>query len=153
MTIHRDFWKTKHLSEMSLDEWEALCDGCGICCLYKVEDEDTGQVELTNVACRFLDLDHIHCQMYEARLQAMPTCIQLTSSKVRKLAWLPETCAYRLIMVSKPLPEWHPLVSGDLESVHQAGISVKGKVIPESVANLNHIEDYVIYDLYNQGME
>ncbi len=153
MTIHKEFWKTKELSEMSMEEWEALCDGCGICCLYKVEDEDTGQVELTNVACRFLDLDHVHCLMYEARMQAMPTCIQLTPSKVRKLGWLPETCAYRLVMDGKPLPDWHPLMSGDLESVHFAGISVKFKVIPESRANLNHIEDYVINDLYNQGIE
>jgi hypothetical protein len=153
MTIHKEFWKTKELGEMSLEEWEALCDGCGICCLHKVEDEDTGQVELTNIACRFLDLDHVHCQMYEARLEAMPTCIQLTPSKVRKLGWLPETCAYRLVMEGKPLPDWHPLISGDTDSVHRAGISVKGKVIPESGANLNHIEDYVINDLYYQGME
>jgi hypothetical protein len=152
MTIHKNYWETKHLSEMSLEEWEALCDGCGICCLYKVEDEDTGQVELTNVACRFLELDHVHCQMYEARLQAMPTCIQLTPSKVKKLAWLPETCAYRLVMEGKPLPDWHPLVSGDPEAVHQAGISVKGKIIPESASNLNHIEDYVIDDLYNKDI-
>jgi hypothetical protein len=89
--------------------------------------------------------------MYEARLQAMPTCIQLTPSKVKKLGWLPETCAYRLVMEGKPLPDWHPLVSGDPESVHQADISVKGKIIPELTANLNHIEDYVIDDLYNQN--
>jgi uncharacterized cysteine cluster protein YcgN (CxxCxxCC family) len=90
--------------------------------------------------------------MYEARLQAMPTCIQLTPSKVKKLAWLPETCAYRLVMEGKPLPDWHPLVSGDPEAVHQAGISVKGKIIPESASNLNHIEDYVIDDLYNKDI-
>ncbi len=150
MTIQKDFWKTKKLNEMSLEEWEALCDGCGICCLYKVEDEDTGQIDLTNVACRFLDLEGIHCQLYDARLQAMPTCIQLTPSKVRKLGWLPETCAYKLILEGNPLPDWHPLVSGDPNSVHQAGISVKGKVITESSANLDHIEDYVIDDLYHQ---
>jgi uncharacterized cysteine cluster protein YcgN (CxxCxxCC family) len=150
MTISKDFWKTKKLNEMSLEEWESLCDGCGICCLYKVEDEDTGEVELTNVACRFLDLDIIHCQLYQSRQQAMPTCIQLTPSKVRNLHWLPETCAYRLIMDGKPLPDWHPLMSSDPESVHNAGISVKGKVMGESDANLDHIEDYMIEELYDQ---
>ncbi len=153
MMIRKDFWKTKKLNEMSLEEWESLCDGCGICCLYKVEDEDTGEVELTHVACRFLDLNSIHCQLYHSRFQAMPTCIQLTPSKVKKLHWLPETCAYRLIMDGEPLPDWHPLVSGDPESVHKAGISVKGKVTPESEANLDHIEDYVIEDLYNQVID
>lgn len=150
MTIRKNFWETKKFSEMSVEEWEALCDGCGICCLYKVEDEDTGEVELTNIACRFLDLECVICQMYDARLQAMPTCIHLTPSKVRKLKWLPETCAYRLVMDGKPLPDWHPLVSGDPDSVHHAGISVKDKVIPESAANLDHIEDYVIDNLYDQ---
>lgn len=152
MSIKKDFWKSKALSEMSLEEWEALCDGCGICCLYKVEDEDTGEVELTNIACRFLDLDTVHCQLYDKRLQAMPTCIQLTPSKVKKLGWLPVTCAYRLITNGEPLPDWHPLVSGDADSVHMADISVKGKAIPESEANLNHIEDYVIEDLYRQKL-
>ncbi len=150
MTIRQNFWKTKTLAEMTLEEWEALCDGCGICCLYKVEDENTGEVKLTNVACRFLDLEQVRCELYNSRLQAMPTCIQLTPSKVKKLHWLPETCAYRLIIEGKPLPDWHPLVSGDAQSVHRMGISVKGKVIPESEANLNHIEDYVIKDLYDQ---
>lgn len=150
MTIRQNFWKTKTLAEMTLEEWEALCDGCGICCLYKVEDENTGEVKLTNVACRFLDLEQVRCELYNSRLQAMPTCIQLTPSKVKKLQWLPETCAYRLIIEGKPLPDWHPLVSGDAQSIHRMGISVKGKVIPESEANLNHIEDYVIKDLYDQ---
>lgn len=151
MTLTKDFWKNKTLSEMTLEEWESLCDGCGICCLYKVEDEETGEVDLTNVACRFLDLGCIHCQLYDERHRAMPTCIQLTPSKVQRLRWLPETCAYRLILDGRPLPAWHPLVSGDSESVHRAGISVKGKVITESQANLNHLEDYVIEDLYQQG--
>ena len=134
---------------MSLEEWEALCDGCAICCLYKVEDEDTGMVLLTNVACRFLDLEICRCQLYGERKSAMPTCIKLTPSKVHTLTWLPETCAYRLIMDGKPLPDWHPLVSGDAESIHQAGISVKGKVIREVNADMNHIEDYVINDLHH----
>jgi len=150
MTITKEFWKKKPFSVMTLDEWEALCDGCGICCLYKVEDEDTCEVELTNIACRFLDLECIRCQLYDDRKQAMPTCIKLTPSKVETLQWLPDTCAYRLIMRGQPLPDWHPLVSGSQESIHEAGVSVKGNVIPESASNLNHIEEYVIADLYHQ---
>jgi uncharacterized cysteine cluster protein YcgN (CxxCxxCC family) len=135
---------------MSLEEWEALCDGCGICCLYKIEDEDSGDVHLTDVACRFLDMDTCICQLYNARMKAMPTCIKLTPSKVENLGWLPETCAYRLILKRKPLPKWHPLVSGDPNSVHKAGISVLGKVIPENSVNMDHLVDHVIEDLYKK---
>ena len=149
MSITEEFWKKKKLAEMSLEEWEALCDGCAVCCLYKVEDEDTGAVQLTNVACRFLDIDLCRCQLYDERRSAMPTCIKLTPSRVHTLGWLPETCAYRLIMDGQPLPDWHPLVSGDAESVHRAGISVRGKVMREMDADMNHIEDYVIHDLYS----
>jgi len=148
MNISPGFWKEKPLSEMNLEEWEALCDGCGICCLYKVEDEDSGAVQLTNVACRFLDLDECRCQLYEVRGAAMPTCIKLTPSRVAKLTWLPETCSYRLVLAGRPLPDWHPLISGDADSVHRAGISVKGHVIPEADVDMNRIEEYVISDLY-----
>jgi len=151
MKKNKPFWKSKKLTEMTLEEWESLCDGCAICCLYKIEDEDSSDVQLTNVACRFLDLESCQCQLYTQRKTAMPSCIKLTPSKVETLKWLPETCAYRLILHGKPLPDWHPLVSGDDQSVHQAGISIKGKVIPESEADLNHLEDYLIDDLYKQS--
>ena len=147
MKTNSPFWKTKKLTEMTLDEWESLCDGCGICCLYKIEDEESGEVFLTNVACRFLDMQACVCTLYSERRSAMPTCIKLTPSKVEKLKWLPETCAYRLVLEGKPLPDWHPLVSGDAQSIHQAGVSVKGKVITEADANLNHLEDYVVDEL------
>jgi uncharacterized protein len=150
MTIRKGFWKHKKLKELSPEEWEALCDGCGICCLYKVEYEDTGEVEPTNIVCRFLDLDCIRCQLYEDRHKAMPTCIKLTPSKVESLKWLPETCAYVLIMRGQPLPDWHPLESGNPQSIHDAGISVKGKVIHDTEADLDRIEDYVIDDLYHK---
>ena len=150
MTLRKGFWKNKQLTDLSVEEWEALCDGCGICCLYKVEDADSGEVELTNVACRFLDLECVQCQLYDQRRSAMPTCIKLTPSKVASLKWLPETCAYRLILHGQPLPDWHPLESGSAQSVHEAGISVKGKVMRETDANLDHIDDYVIDDLYHQ---
>lgn len=148
MKISKDFWKTKKLEEMTLAEWEALCDGCGICCLYKVEDADTGGVELTNVACRFLDTHACRCQLYDSRKSAMPTCIQLTPSKVSKLDWLPETCSYKLVLAGKPLPDWHPLMSGDPESIHRAGISVRNHVLHETEVNMAHIERYIVRDLY-----
>ena len=150
MTIEKDFWENKTLSEMSLEEWEALCDGCGICCLYKIEDEDSREVHLTSVACRFLNLETSTCQLYDQRINAMPTCVKITPSKVKNLTWLPETCAYRLILKGKPLPDWHPLVSGDPNSIHRAGISVKGRVVSESSANMNNLEEYVIEDLYEK---
>ena len=142
------FWKTKKLTEMTLEEWESLCDGCAICCLYKLEDEHNGQVELTNVVCRFLDLLKCKCTLYEQRNQAMPSCIRLTPSKVEHLNWLPDTCAYRLMLRGKPLPDWHPLVSGDAQSVHRVGLSVQGRVISETEVNLKHLEEYLIEDLY-----
>ena len=144
MSIRKGFWKHRKLTDLSLEEWEALCDGCGICCLFKVEDADTGEVALTNIACRFLDLECTRCQLYEERKSAMPTCIKLTPSKVETLHWLPDTCAYRLVMRGQPLPDWHPLESGSPNSVHEAGISVRGKVIRETEANLERIEDYII---------
>ena len=144
MTIEKKFWEHKILAELTQEEWEALCDGCGICCLYKVEDEDSGEVELTNVACRFLDLEKITCRLYGERFSAMSTCIQLTPENVETLTWLPDTCAYRLVLHRKPLPDWHPLISGDADSVHQAGISVKGKVLTESDVNMDELEDHTV---------
>lgn len=144
MTIEKDFWKKKTLAEMTIEEWEALCDGCGICCMYKIEDEETGEINLTSVACRFLDPHTVTCQLYDSRFSAMPTCIKLTPSKVEHLEWLPDTCAYRLILQGKPLPDWHPLVSGDPGSVHRAGLSVKGRILRESDVNLDDLEDYIV---------
>ncbi len=148
MTISPEFWQKKQLHEMTLEEWEALCDGCGICCLFKMEDADTGEVQLTNVACRYLDLEQCRCQLYDVRGSAMPSCIKLTPSKVSKLTWLPPTCAYRLVMTGQPLPGWHPLISGDLDSVHRAGVSVKGCVMREADADMSRIEEYVVADLH-----
>ena len=148
MSIKRNFWKKKKLEEMSQEEWEALCDGCGICCLYKVENADTGVVELTNIVCRFLDTDKCRCQLYENRHSAMPTCIKLTPKNIAGLTWLPETCAYRLILAGRSLPNWHPLVSGDPQSVHTSGASIRGRVMAESEVNMDHIEEYIIDDLY-----
>lgn len=144
MTRTKPFWQTKKLTEMTLDEWESLCDGCGICCLYKLEDEDTGEILMTNVVCRFFDSENCVCKLYDERHTAMPSCIKLTPSKVEQLKWLPDTCAYRLVLQGKPLPDWHPLVSGSRLSVHRAGVSVKNKVISEVDINMDQLEEYVV---------
>ena len=132
------FWE-KPLASLTRAEWEALCDGCGKCCLNKVEDADTGEVHATNVACRLLDRDNGRCSNYRGRRAYVPDCVRLTASNVGRLAWLPSTCAYRLRSEGKPLPEWHYLVCGDREAVHRAGISVRGWTVSEDEAgDLEH---------------
>ena len=153
MTVKKEFWKNKKITEMSAEEWETLCDGCGICCLYKVEDADGGEVHLTNVACRFLDEVSCVCKLYSDRKSAMPTCIKLTPETVANLDWLPDTCAYRLVLKGKPLPSWHHLISGDMESVHHAGMSVLGKVISEYTVNMDDLENYVVENLNEDAEE
>ena len=136
------FWKTKRLEEMSRDEWESLCDGCARCCLAKLEDEDTGEIAYTNVACRLLDMGICQCTRYLERSRYVPDCITLTPDNVDRLPWMPSTCAYRLVAEGTDLPAWHPLVSGDPQSVHWAGISVRGRVVPEREAQ--DLEDYIV---------
>ncbi len=125
------FWRTKRLDEMNDAEWESLCDGCARCCLNKLEDADTGRVAYTDIACSLLDGASCRCSDYANRSIAVPSCIRLTVEEVQTLSWLPATCAYRLIEEGKDLYDWHPLVSGDPDSVHSAGISVRGKTVAE----------------------
>ncbi|MDE0172848.1 MAG: YcgN family cysteine cluster protein [Defluviicoccus sp.] len=125
------YWRTKTLEEMTRAEWEALCDGCARCCLIKLEDDDTGEIAYTDIACRLLDIGTCRCTRYRRRLRLVPQCVELTPEEVRKLDWLPSTCAYRLVAEGRDLAWWHPLVSGDPETVHKAGISVRGRVVPE----------------------
>ena len=125
------YWRTKTLEEMTRTEWEALCDGCARCCLLKLEDEDTGEIAYTDIACRLLDTGTCRCTRYRQRLRLVPECVDLTPEQVRKVGWLPSTCAYRLLAEGRDLAWWHPLVSGDPETVHKAGISVRGRVVPE----------------------
>ena len=138
------FWKTKTLAEMSGEEWEALCDGCARCCLNKLEDWDTGEIVWTDVACSLLDHQSCRCKDYGNRAATVPDCIQLTVKEVQNLTWLPPTCAYRLIRDGEDLYWWHPLVSGDPDTVHQAGISVRGRVVSEEGMSVEDYEDHVV---------
>lgn len=140
------FWEEIALTEMDATQWESLCDGCGKCCLHKLEDEDTGEVFVCNVACRLLNLDTCQCQDYENRKQLVPDCTVLTPQRIEEFHWLPETCAYRLLAEGKSLFDWHPLISGDPATVRSAGISVCGRVMSELEADdlQQHITDWVL---------
>ena len=138
------FWE-RPLGQLSEAEWEALCDGCGKCCLNKLEDEDTGEVAFTRIACRLLDDETCRCGQYENRLQFVPECIVLTPETLPKVAYfMPVTCAYRLLHEGKALPDWHPLVSGDKNSVHSAGQSMRRRTIPEFEIPVEEWEDHLI---------
>ena len=137
------FWERKRLGEMTRGEWESLCDGCGRCCLHKLEDEETGELFPTNVACKLLDRHSARCVDYKNRKTHVPECVRLTPGLLRKLDWLPDTCAYRVLDEGRPLPDWHPLLTGDPESVHRAGISVRGWTVSEADV-VGELEDYII---------
>ena len=138
-----EFWR-KPLKSLTPTEWERLCDGCGRCCLVKLEDEDTGDIHFTNVACRLLDHASCRCRDYPGRQREVPDCVRLTPANVEELPWLPVTCAYRLRSEGKDLPAWHPLVSGDPESVVRAGISVRGRIgACENDVPLDDLPDYI----------
>ncbi len=125
------FWKTKRLEQMTQVEWESLCDGCGRCCLHKLRHEDDDSLSHTNVACRLLDLDSCKCGDYANRRRRIPDCISLTPAAIDEIDWLPPSCAYRRLAEGGDLAWWHPLVSGDPDTVHTAGISVRGRAISE----------------------
>lgn len=138
----KPFWRRKSLSAMSGEEWESLCDGCAKCCLHKLQYDDTGEIDYTNVACRLLDTETCRCRKYAIRSMMVPDCVRLTPDIVNQLKWLPSTCAYRLVAEGKDLPSWHPLKSGDPDSVHRAGVSARGRAIREQDAG--PLEDHVI---------
>ncbi|HZU62187.1 MAG TPA: YcgN family cysteine cluster protein [Novosphingobium sp.] len=136
------FWE-RPVHTLSREEWEALCDGCGQCCLHKVEDADTGDIYPTNVACKLLDIPSGRCSDYAGRRRQVPDCVRLTPRLAATLPWLPDSCAYRLRAAGEPLPAWHYLVCGDREAVHAAGASVRGKAISEVLAG--PLEQHIVW--------
>jgi uncharacterized cysteine cluster protein YcgN (CxxCxxCC family) len=139
-----DWWNTKPLDQLNAQEWEALCDGCAKCCLHKLEDEDSGEVFYTKVRCRHLDAQACRCTDYANRSVLVPNCIQLQRGNVASLDWLPSSCAYRLRAHNQPLPAWHYLVSGDKMSVHEAGISIRGRAISDEYVHPDGYDEHII---------
>jgi uncharacterized cysteine cluster protein YcgN (CxxCxxCC family) len=142
--LRERFWERYALTELSAAEWEALCDGCGRCCLHKLEYEDTGEIQYTGIACKMLDLGTARCSDYPGRRQHVPDCVQLTPANIGSINWLPATCAYRRLDEGRGLPRWHPLLSGNAETVRRAGISVIGRVLPETVVAEDDFDEHVV---------
>lgn len=139
------FWKTKTLEDMSGAEWESLCDGCARCCLNKLEEEETRRIYFTDVACTLLDGESCRCKDYDNRQAKVPDCVKLTPEEVSDYAWLPPTCGYRLLAEGKDLMWWHPLISGDPDTVHAAGVSVRGRQIKsEADVPESELEDHIV---------
>ena len=139
------FWEDKSLAEMSVPEWESLCDGCAKCCLHKLEDADSGEVFYTKVRCRYLLEESCSCSDYERRSVLVPHCIKLRPEDLADYHWLPETCAYRLLAEGKSLFDWHPLVSGNPESVHAAGISIRGRAISDEFVHPDGYDEHIVH--------
>jgi uncharacterized cysteine cluster protein YcgN (CxxCxxCC family) len=140
------FWKAKRLEEMSAEEWESLCDGCARCCMVKLEDEDTEEIYTTRLSCSLLNARSCRCKNYPQRFKLMPDCIEITVEKVQALKWLPKSCAYRRVSEGRDLAWWHPLISGSPDTVHEAGISVRGTAMSEKRVKIENYERYIIPD-------
>lgn len=146
--LRKNFWQNYDLTELSKAEWEALCDGCGKCCLIKLEDEDTGELKYTNIGCRLFDDSTCRCGNYALRRQLVAGCVVLTPQNIERNAhWMPSTCAYRLLQEGGDLPDWHPLITGTRDTVHSAGISMRGKTVSEYEVEEDDLQDYVIEGL------
>jgi len=137
------FWETKTLSQMSKNEWESLCDGCGKCCLNKIIDDETEELHFTNVACHLLHTKTCQCKKYEKRLKIVPDCVKISLDDVEQFHWLPASCAYKLLIEEKPLPVWHPLITGSQSAMHKGGHSIRGKIISETQVDPDNLEDYI----------
>lgn len=148
MSLRKRFWDTVPMDQMTPAEWEALCDGCGKCCLVKLEDADTGEVAYTNVACRLFDDETCRCSQYDIRKKLVPSCVVMTPETIERAAyWLPPSCAYKRLFEGEQLPEWHPLLTGDPDSVHNAGASAIGVTVPEYEVHEDDLEDYIALEL------
>jgi len=142
--VTTEFWKIKKLHEMSQKQWESLCDGCGKCCLVKLEDYDTAEIYHTNVACKLLDINHCHCSDYNNRQSRVDDCVKLDPESLKTIKWLPDTCSYKLIEQGKTLPDWHHLISGSRDSIHQVLGSVKHFAVSELEVKEQDIEEHII---------
>lgn len=138
------FWERKSLAELSGPEWESLCDGCGKCCLLKLEDEDTGEIAYTRLHCKLFDGESCRCSDYENRFASVPDCVKLTPDNLSTLRWMPESCAYRRVWEGKPLPDWHHLITGRRDSIHEAGQSVRGRTVSEDAVIEEDQMDWIV---------
>lgn len=138
-----EFWKTTPLDQLEKHQWESLCDGCGKCCVLKLEDVDTGDVHYTNVSCKLLDCQTARCTKYNDRKKHVPDCVLLTPNNLSMLSWMPKSCAYRLVHENKNLPKWHPLITGKSDSTRLAGHSVAGRVVPEATVAEDDLTDHI----------
>jgi len=144
MTDKKPFWERKKLTEMTGKEWESLCDGCGKCCLHKLEDEESKEVFYTRVVCQYLDQDQCRCTVYGKRKKMVPDCVVLTAKNLDDLSWMPGTCAYRLLHENKPLPIWHPLITGNRNAIIASDNTVTGKVISEEFVHEDGFEEHLV---------
>lgn len=144
MKTNHYFWKTKRLDQLDPLEWEALCDGCGKCCVNKLEDEETGEILSTNIACKLFDDDSCACKNYQKRADYVPACQKLSPKKVERLSWLPQSCAYRLVANDEDLPDWHHLICGDKKRVHTTNNSVRRRVVSELNVREEDYEDFIV---------
>lgn len=142
------FWERLPLTELNDEQWESICDGCCQCCAHKLQDEDTDEIFKTNVVCQYLDTDQCHCTVYSDRQTYVPDCIKVTPGNAADLVWMPDTCGYKLLADGKPLPQWHPLETGDPQSAKKAGLAVTDKVISEAEIDMEDLEDYIVDDDY-----
>ncbi len=145
--ITEPFWLTKSLQQLTQQEWESLCDGCGQCCLVKLTDDDTNKVYLTNVACKLLDTESCTCKDYQHRAERVSSCLLLSADKPELFNLLPETCAYRCLYEQRPLPEWHHLISKNKQAVHENGLSIREYAVSEEYIHPEQLEEHIIAEL------
>ncbi len=148
MVNTKKYWETVAFDQLTDKQWESICDGCAQCCAHKLQDEDTDEIFFTNVVCEYLDTQKCQCSVYGDRHTHVPDCIKITPENAKELTWIPETCGYKLLAKGKPLPAWHPLVTGDLQSTEKAGMSIRNKVISEADIEMDDLEDYLVENDY-----